>query len=63
MLICSNFLIIQRYFSKFGNVIKVQQLMWEDTKKKRGYGFIVFDDFDAVDKVIVHYIRNLLIYH
>ena len=31
--------------------MKVQQLMWEDTKKKRGYGFIVFDDFDAVDKV------------
>ena len=33
--------------------MKVQQLMWEDTKKKRGYGFITFDDFDAVDKVIV----------
>jgi len=45
--------ILQTYFSNYGSVVKVQQLMWEDTKKKRGYGFIVFDDFDAVDKVVL----------
>jgi len=45
--------ILETYFTQFGKVVKIQQLMWEDTKKKRGYGFVVFDDFDCVDKVVL----------
>jgi len=56
--------ILETYFTQFGKVKKIQQLMWEDTKKKRGYGFVVFDDFDSVDKVVlsrVHLIEGIKI--
>ena len=48
-----HFLIFQVYFSQFGKVKKIMQLTWGDNgaPKKRGYGFIFFSDFDAVDKV------------
>jgi len=39
------------HFSQFGQVLKVEQLRWNDTQKKRGFGFIEFDDHDTVDKV------------
>lgn len=38
------------YFSQYGQVTNVEQLKWNDTQKKRGFGFIEFDDHDAVDK-------------
>ena len=28
------------YFNKFGNVMNVEQLKWNDTGKKRGFGFV-----------------------
>ena len=30
------------YFSQFGNVTNVDQLVWRDSGKKRGYGYIEF---------------------
>ena len=42
---------LRNYFSKFGNVTVVEQMKWNDTGKKRGFGFIEFDDYDAVDKI------------
>jgi len=42
---------IEEYFAKFGNVSNVQQMKWNDTGKKRGFGFVEFDDTDAVDKI------------
>lgn len=42
---------LQDYFSKFGTVDHVEQMKWNDTQKKRGFGFIEFDDYDAVDKI------------
>ena len=42
---------LSNYFSKFGNVTVVEQMKWNDTGKKRGFGFIEFDDYDAVDKI------------
>lgn len=42
---------VENYFAKFGNVVSVQQMKWNDTGKKRGFGFVEFDDTDAVDKI------------
>merc|ERR1719154_705624 len=53
---------LQNYFSRFGNVIKVDQKIWEDSGKKRGYGYVEFDDEDAVDKIVlmgVHVIKGV----
>ena len=44
---------LEKFFSSFGTVTKVNQLMWVDTKKKRGYGYIEFADSDSVDKVVL----------
>ncbi len=44
---------LRAYFSAFGPVTHINQLMWIDTKKKRGYGYIEFEDSDAVDKVVI----------
>jgi len=47
------------YFAKFGKVTNVEQMKWNDTGKKRGFGFIEFDDYDAVDKICLlgrHYL-------
>jgi len=50
---------LEEYFSQFGKVRKIQQLMWADqgSNKKRGYGFIYFTDFDAVDKVVLQHVH------
>ena len=42
---------LQEYFSSFGPVTRVDQKVWEDTGKKRGYGYVEFEDEDAVDKI------------
>ena len=41
------------YFGQFGTVLSVQQMIWEDSGKKRGYGYVEFSDDDAVDKVVL----------
>ena len=48
---------LEKYFTQFGVVTKVNQLMWPDSKKKRGYGYIEFADTDAVDKVVLSQIH------
>ena len=42
---------LEQYFGQFGTVTKVEQLVWRDSGKKRGYGYVEFEDEDAVDKV------------
>ena len=42
---------IRDYFSLFGKVINVEQLRWNESGKKRGFGFVEFDDYDSVDKI------------
>ena len=44
---------IRGHFEEFGKVQTVEQLKWNDTGKKRGFGFVEFDDYDAVDKVVL----------
>lgn len=43
---------LREYFSQFGNVISVKILTDRNTGKRRGFAFIEFDDYDAVDKAI-----------
>merc|ERR1719427_2363674 len=51
---------LNNYFSQFGVVIKIDQLTWKDSGKKRGYGYIEFDDEDTVDKVCLIGIHEVL---
>ena len=44
---------IRDHFSQYGKITNIEQLRWNDTGKKRGFGFVEFDDYDAVDKVVL----------
>lgn len=41
------------YFSEFGTVTKVEIITDKTTGKPRGFMFITFDDYDAVDKCVL----------
>jgi heterogeneous nuclear ribonucleoprotein A1/A3 len=44
---------LRDYFSQYGGVTEVLLVMDRATNTSRGFGFVTFDDTDAVDKVIV----------
>jgi len=39
------------YFSQFGHVEFVDLPEEKATKRRRGFGYVAFDDYDPVDKV------------
>jgi len=43
---------LQEYFQHWGNVVSVELVTDRETGRKRGFGFISFDDCDSVDKVV-----------
>ncbi|CAD5227814.1 unnamed protein product [Bursaphelenchus okinawaensis] len=43
----------QTHFSDYGTVTKVEIITDKQTNKPRGFGFITFDDYDAVDKCVL----------
>lgn len=44
---------LRSYFSKYGSIDEVIIATERDTGRKRGFGFVTFDDYDAVDKVVL----------
>ncbi len=44
---------LHEYFSQFGAIEKAQVITDKETGKKRGFGFVYFDDNDSADKAVV----------
>uniref|UniRef100_A0A1A9VF89 RRM domain-containing protein n=1 Tax=Glossina austeni TaxID=7395 RepID=A0A1A9VF89_GLOAU len=45
---------LKEHFQQFGNVISVKVLTDKTAGSKRGFAFVEFDDYDAVDKAVLH---------
>jgi hypothetical protein len=45
---------LRSYFEQFGEVEAAQVIFNRDTKKSRGFGFVIFRDSSSVDKVLAH---------
>jgi len=45
--------VLKDFFGQYGRVVEVYQFTWKDTNKKRGYGYITFEDTDVVDKLVL----------
>lgn len=43
---------LKAYFGTFGSVAEAIVMKEKETNKSRGFGFVTFDDYDPVDKII-----------
>lgn len=46
---------LRTYFSQFGPIEKIETFMNKETGKRKGFAFISFGDYDAVDKCCCKY--------
>lgn len=45
---------LKEYFSSYGNVMEHQIMLDHKTGRSRGFGFVTFDNEDAVEKIFSH---------
>lgn len=43
---------LREYFEQFGQIVSINIPVNKDSGERRGFGFIEFDDYDCVDKII-----------
>jgi len=46
---------LRDYFAELGDIVDVDIIIDKDTKRKRGFAFVQFDDYDPVDKAVCEY--------
>ncbi len=44
---------LEAFFSEFGAIASAKQVLEKGTGKKLGFGFIEFEDYDSVDRIII----------
>lgn len=51
---------LRDYFEKYGKIEIIEVMEDRQSGKKRGFVFVIFDDYDIVDKIVVqkYYIIN-----
>ncbi|XP_067618891.1 ribonucleoprotein RB97D-like [Eurosta solidaginis] len=50
---------LKEYFSQFGNVVSIRILTDRATGRRRGFGYIEYDDYDSVDKAILQRVHTI----
>ncbi|KAI4562228.1 hypothetical protein MJT46_011190 [Ovis ammon polii x Ovis aries] len=44
---------LREYFEKYGKIDNIEIITDRQSGKKRGFGFVTFDDYDPVDKIVL----------